>query len=220
MIGPRYCCGVSNVLAMLRAVAGKTVTPAATVFRIYTSRRDTSRKKPQRVVVGWTKEIPVMKRMMIPVVLGLLVALVAWLLPHSRESVAPANAGTDGSGEELSTHMARMQRQAHKLGLAIAAGNHDLAEFYGEEMDETAEQIEERFTEPLDGYKIDMLVKSLLEPQLEALEEALEGSDPSSWPAAYEGVLTACNSCHEATNHPYLRIAPSDRNPFAQDFSR
>jgi hypothetical protein len=58
----------------------------------------------------------------------------------------------------------------------------------------------------------------VLEPKLEALEDRVGGDDPQATEAAYDAFLGACNACHEAANHAFIRIERRRDNPFMQSF--
>jgi len=160
-----------------------------------------------------------MRRKLIAVVLvaSLAVNLAILLGPSRHLTPAPALADVTESGEELSMYMAQMQRLTHKLGLAIDAGNKDLATFYLGEMGETADVIERRF--PMyDNFQIGALVKAMLRPSLAPVAVALEGGDMAAASTAYEGALTSCNSCHIATQRTFIKVTRIKTNPYAQSF--
>jgi hypothetical protein len=132
--------------------------------------------------------------------------------------VGSARADVTAAGEELAPYMATQQHYAHKLGLAVQSKNKPLAEFYIEELAEGFEVIEKKFP-TYDNYPIAALVKSVFNPAKPALAKALAASD---WPAAgvaYSGIVNACNTCHTATKHEFVRIAVPASNPFNQSFA-
>ncbi len=141
-------------------------------------------------------------------------AVLAWrgsLVGSARADVTPA-------GEELAPYMATQQHYVHKLGLAIQGKNKPLAEFYLEELEEGFEVIEKKFP-TYDNYPIASLVKSVFNPAKPALVKTLAASD---WPAAgmaYSGLINACNTCHTAAKHDFVKIVVPAANPFNQSFS-
>ena len=118
---------------------------------------------------------------------------------------------------ELVEYMRRLQYFAHKVGLAIEAKNEPLADFYLHELDEIIEKL--RDVKAYDGYPISKLANQLLEPAFDKLERRVEGQQFSQAQADYEALLKACNSCHQATKHGYIKIEKRLDNPFLQSFS-
>ena len=137
--------------------------------------------------------------------------------PIQHLAPAPALADVTESGEELSMYMSQMQRLTHKLGLAIDAGNKDLASFYLGEMGETADVVERKFPE-YDKFQIGALVRAMLRPSFAPAAVAIEGGDMAAASTAYEGIITACNGCHVATQRAFLKVKRVKTNPFAQSF--
>lgn len=117
---------------------------------------------------------------------------------------------------ELVRYMSKLQYFAHKTGLAIDAGNPRLAGFYTHELEEYVEKVED--VAEYDGYPIGKLTKSIFVPALEELEEAIEGGDPATMSAAFDGLVENCNACHESAGHAYIRIRRSADNPYMQSF--
>jgi hypothetical protein len=119
---------------------------------------------------------------------------------------------------ELAGYMGDLQHHTHKLTLSIAAGNAELAEFYLHEVGESAEQIERLFPQH-DGVPVAELAEKLLEPRLAALDRALERR---RWDDAQRGLdelVAACNDCHAAAGHAFIRVEVTSANPFNQSFA-
>ena len=140
----------------------------------------------------------------VPAVLAGLLCLVA----------APALGDSPG----LAMLMERMQTYSHKLQLSVEARNERLAHFYLHELEETAEYVVDNIAH-YDDYPVGPLVKEMLLPTIEELEEAVEAGEWTAADTRFVDMLRACNACHVATHHGYVRIAPATGNPFAQDFS-
>jgi hypothetical protein len=119
---------------------------------------------------------------------------------------------------ELATQMGDLQLHTHKLMLSVAAENHALAEFYLHEVHEIAEQVEVLFPEH-DGVPVAALVEALLVPRLAALEESLEGGRWESVRSELGQVVDACNACHAAADHDFIRVELTTENPFSQSFA-
>lgn len=125
----------------------------------------------------------------------------------------------EGEHGELAPHMASLQRFTEKLHLAGDAGNWELASFYEHELEETAEAVIAGGFEE-DGHEIGPLAERFLLPALERVGAAAEAGDAAAFGAAYGELVTACNSCHAATDHGFVRIVVPDGNPYpSQDFA-
>lgn len=127
---------------------------------------------------------------------------------------APALAEEPG----LALLMERMQTYTHKLQLSIGARNAPLADFYLHEIEETAETIIDNIPR-YDDYPVGELTREMLLPVIERLEDAVKSGEWDASDMRFSEMLAACNACHQASGHGYVRIAPNDTNPFAQDFS-
>ncbi|QQO57123.1 MAG: hypothetical protein N838_31010 [Thiohalocapsa sp. PB-PSB1] len=124
-----------------------------------------------------------------------------------------AHAGDD---MELIQHMGTMQYMAHKAGLAIDSRNQPLASFYMHEIEEVIEKL--KTVESYDGYPIASLVQSKLMPSFEKLEQAVTAVDWEDADSQFEKLLASCNTCHQATEHSFIRVRRTTANPFMQSF--
>jgi hypothetical protein len=139
----------------------------------------------------------------------LLTAGAAWIrAARAAEPVEP----------ELADSMAHLQHHTHKLMLSIEAENGPLAEFYLHEVGEVTEQIERLFPEH-DGLPVARLAHDLLEPRLEALRDALAAPRWDAAASSLREVVAACNTCHAATGHAFIRVEFTSANPFNQSFA-
>lgn len=150
--------------------------------------------------------------------LALLVAgLVLWRSLRPPPDPAPERT-VDHEEEEgsVAPYMADLQRYAEKLYHAGASENWELARFYSHELEETAEAIERGgFAE--DGQPLAPLVERWLTPTVERVEEARERA---AFDAAYADLVAACNTCHAATEHAFVRITVPTANAFTnQEFA-
>jgi len=119
---------------------------------------------------------------------------------------------------ELTSSMSDLQHHTHKLTLSIEAENGALAGFYLHEVGEIVEQVEQLFPEH-DGVPVARLARELLDPRLAELRDALARS---RWDEARSGLgelVAACNGCHAATGHGFIRVEVTTANPFNQSFS-
>ena len=119
---------------------------------------------------------------------------------------------------ELAIYMGELQHHTHKLNLAIQSENVALADFYLHEVEEVAEQIEQLFPQH-DGHRVGDLARAILEPQLVALRTTLERSNWDQSRTGFSSLIAACNQCHSATSHGFIRIEATTANPFNQSFA-
>ena len=107
---------------------------------------------------------------------------------------------------ELATFMAAYERFAHKLYLAGKAQNWELAEFYHEELEETAEHLH-KLNLSDDGIPVSaMMEPNLLQP-LKRVEEAIESRQPEAFENSMQNLIQHCNACHQAAGKPYIRLS-------------
>jgi len=116
----------------------------------------------------------------------------------------------------LIENMGAMQYFLHKLSLSIAARNSELADFYAHELEETIEDAEK--IKEYDGKRIGQMVKSMLVPPFEALEDAIDEGNWADADARLADVIASCNACHQQTEFGFIRIQPTTQNPFMQSF--
>lgn len=150
--------------------------------------------------------------------LALSLLLNAWLAAAMWRPVSDAHADVTASGEELSTYMNHLQRHGHKLGLSIQAKNKPLANFYYAEIGETLEIIQKKFPQ-YEGYQIAALSKAMIDPAKPALAKSLTAGDWPTATIAYDKLLAACNNCHVAVKHEFVKVVVPTTNPFNQSFA-
>jgi hypothetical protein len=72
-------------------------------------------------------------------------------------------------------------------------------------------------------YNVDMSVASIFTPAVQKMDAAIKAKDAAQFTAAYGELTTACNTCHQGMDHPFLVIKVPDANaiqPFTnQDFA-
>ncbi len=106
---------------------------------------------------------------------------------------------------ELAPLMLRFQVHADKLWFAGTAENWPLATFYGHELQETLQEIEA--SNLVDrGVAVSKLAGPMFGPTLESVRDTLAKKDSSAFRQRYEALLGACNACHAATRHPFIKI--------------
>jgi len=106
---------------------------------------------------------------------------------------------------EIGDIMTKLQRHANKLYFAGEHRNWELAAFYLEELEETVKGIANK--DIMEGQvNVSGLMQGVLVPEVETLEEKLQHQNLDEFRAQYRTLIKGCNSCHEATKHPYIRI--------------
>jgi hypothetical protein len=131
---------------------------------------------------------------------------------------APGSVAGEGHGDaDFVGHMSRMQYFTHKLGLSVSAQNRALQGYYVHEVEEIIEAVAE--VDQYKGIEVGRLIKTILEPAFEDMERAVEQGSVAQVDGAYEGLLKACNTCHQAADHGFIRIERRRDNPYMQSFS-
>ena len=117
---------------------------------------------------------------------------------------AATPAVADGPDEvELAPLMLRLQIHMDKLYWAGKAQNWPLAAFYAHELNETLATITKAKIVD-EGVNVSALANPMLAGALGGLEAATK--DKRGFAAKYEATVQACNGCHAATKHPFIRI--------------
>lgn len=117
---------------------------------------------------------------------------------------------------DLAHLMANLQYFLHKTGLSITATDPRLVEFYIHELDESIEEIEG--INNYEGYPIGELTKAMLLPSFEIFKKSIKKIDVKAVHSAYLNLIQACNNCHAATKHEFIKITHNESNPFLQTF--
>jgi len=121
---------------------------------------------------------------------------------------------------ELAEPMGQMLQFMDKLYFAGKEENWELASFYLHEIEEQAESIVEADIQE-GGVNLSHLVDGMLVPQVEALEQVVEGEGRIEFESAYRGLVDKCNACHEGTKHHFIRIKVPEKSMFTnQQFNK
>ena len=113
--------------------------------------------------------------------------------------------------------MGNFQVFTHKAGLSIRAGNAELADFYMHEIEENLEATGE--IDEYDGFPVGELAVGMLTPATENVGSKLDAGDMDGALEAYQQLINACNACHLATDHGYIKLVDrSTENPYMQAF--
>jgi len=115
-------------------------------------------------------------------------------------------------------HMSFISRYSKKLYFAGEAENWELADIYNHEIEEISEDIVTR-GEVHDGINISELMDTMLLPQIEQIEEAIDSGDRKMFMDRYNVMIQTCNQCHAASDYGAVKVIVPETNPFNQDFS-
>jgi hypothetical protein len=55
-------------------------------------------------------------------------------------------------------------------------------------------------------YPVDSSVASIFAPKIQAMDAAIKSADSAAFATAYADLTAACNTCHQAMEHPFLVI--------------
>ncbi|MCS7298265.1 MAG: hypothetical protein RMK19_06175 [Bacteroidia bacterium] len=120
---------------------------------------------------------------------------------------------------ELAAFMQNYERFLVKLYQSGAMKNWKLADFYCEELEEAAEQLE-KLNLSDDGVPVSAMIRPNLIMPLEKVKEAIQKEDPLSFQQSLSSLVIQCNSCHAAAGKPYIRFSlPQSDTPPRQLFS-
>lgn len=122
-----------------------------------------------------------------------------------------------GKSLPLIYQMSFMSRYTHKLYLAGAAQNWELADIYSHEIEEIAVEIIEG-NHVDDGVNISELMEAMLLPQIEQMEGAIDRGEPAHFEESYNTLIQTCNQCHDASNYGAVQVSIPQSNPFNQEF--
>jgi hypothetical protein len=155
--------------------------------------------------------------LVILLVLSLAANTVLWYRFEHLQTAGPADAPHD---YPLGENMGYMQRYAEKLWYAGQAGNWDLADYYHDELEETAEDIAAAHVVK-DNIEISTTLNTVLPPVLKQLDSAIAAKDQTAFRQHYQTLIETCNACHATAKHPFIHIATpsSPGSHWNQDFA-
>ena len=144
-----------------------------------------------------------------------------WIFVSQRSRSNPnyQDAQNAMAAPEFALYMNELGRDVHKLNLSLDARNQAAAQFYLHEAKENIEIITENFEE-YEGHPIADLFETFIGERLQTLDYAVATANWSVVESDFEQLITACNACHAATDHPFVRIVRTTTNPYNQDFRK
>ena len=100
-----------------------------------------------------------------------------------------------------------------KLYYAATEQNWGLAEFYTHELTESLEDIIQYYPE-YEGLKIKELATNTALKQVRNLEKSVEKKSLVEFKEGYVQLTNACNACHVATQHQFIKIKTPGKGGF------
>jgi hypothetical protein len=117
--------------------------------------------------------------------------------PTPPESTAPLI--------EVADVMTKLQRHANKLYFAGQHENWKLADFYVEEIEETAKAFS-KMNVMHGQVNVSGLMGALILPEIEELERAVSEADGAAFHKHYQALISNCNACHTAARLPFIVV--------------
>ncbi len=106
---------------------------------------------------------------------------------------------------EVADVMNKLQRHANKLYFAGQHENWKLADFYVEEIEETAKAFSKMNV--LHGQvNVSGLMGALVLPEIVELERAVSEADGPAFRKHYQALIVSCNACHTAARLPFVVV--------------
>lgn len=115
--------------------------------------------------------------------------------------------------------MGFMHTYSEKLYFAGLEENWELADIYSHELEEVSEAIIAA-NDIDDEINRSRLLETMLLPQLEAVESAIDNRDLDAFKRNYQTMINTCNQCHQAANYGVIKIIVPEKNRYNQDFSK
>ncbi len=112
-----------------------------------------------------------------------------------------------------------IQPRHTKLYLGARARNWEYAEYERRNIGGALERWEKAVPQYKD-QPVAAWIAAFAKPQLAAVEAAIKAHDPAAFDAAYDGLTTGCNQCHQASGHAFIVIKRPNAGAFSeQDFA-
>src|SRR5260221_10463578 len=143
-------------------------------------------------------------------------------LPNPAQQSPPSSAPTQELPKNylpgLGEFMGRIQTDHAKLWLAGQARNWELAGYQLSELKEVFSDVQD-LVPRYQNVPVGDMIDALMTGTIADMEGAIATRDFSKFSAAFDELTSACNSCHQAANRPYIAIRRPTRSNFSnQDF--
>jgi len=106
-----------------------------------------------------------------------------------------------------------VQPRHAKLGLAIAAGNWDLAAYALKELQQafgTVATVQPKYR----NLTVAEMVQSMTGEATHELDDGIRARSPKRAAAAFDSLTDGCNACHTALGYPFVVIKTPDASSF------
>ncbi|HEY1541248.1 MAG TPA: cytochrome family protein [Xanthobacteraceae bacterium] len=106
-----------------------------------------------------------------------------------------------------------VQPRHAKLGLALKAGNWDLAAYADQELAQafrTVATVQPKFK----NLTVSEMIESMTGEPMRNLDDAIRARDAKRATAAFADLTDGCNACHTALNHAFVVIKAPDASSF------
>ncbi|HLH88274.1 MAG TPA: cytochrome family protein [Xanthobacteraceae bacterium] len=106
-----------------------------------------------------------------------------------------------------------VQPRHAKLGLALEAGNWDLAAYMHKELTQafnTVATVQPKYMK----VTVAEAIQSMTGDAMRGLDDAIRARDPKRAAAAYSDLTDGCNSCHTALDHAFVVIKMPEASSF------
>jgi hypothetical protein len=119
----------------------------------------------------------------------------------------------------LGEFMGRIQVDHAKLWLAGQARNWELADYELTELKEVFSDVQD-FVPRYQNVPVGDMIDAIITGTMTDLDKAISARDFNAFSTAFDQLTTACNSCHQAANRPFITIQRPAQSSFSnQDFS-
>jgi hypothetical protein len=132
--------------------------------------------------------------------------IVVTIVVHAASAIVAVAQPAKGPYEPgLGEFMTATQLRHAKLWFAGKQNNWELAAY---EIDEIKEGLEdaERLFPTHDGIPVAEMIKTIIGPPMDELEEAVRAKSADKFTVAFDELTSACNACHAGANKPFIRI--------------
>jgi hypothetical protein len=134
----------------------------------------------------------------------------------AKPAAGPSPVEFKPSMDDLMTML--LQPRHMKLYYAGEAKNWTLAGFELNELRGALARVG-RTVPTYRNVSVDMAITTIIADKIKALDSAIKAKDSEEFSAGYRELTAACNTCHQALEHPFLKIAVPDAVNYPdQDF--
>jgi hypothetical protein len=125
-----------------------------------------------------------------------------------------------GAAENLPARPRRVHgKDSGRSWLAGQARNWELADYELTELKEVFSDVQD-FVPRYQNVPVGDMIDAIITGTMTELDKAISARDFNAFSTAFDQLTTACNSCHQAANRPFITIRRPAQSSFSnQDFS-